>query len=205
MPATAARSDTTVIITMSTASVSKHHFDIYTSMQLLQRFPLSLLLLFFWFFSNHRYSGWQESKCEKLRLKVVVLNEAREGKQIKSCKTHLASSSLAMRRRMWLVAEAALKTSTALQIKGKHYNWQSLYGGFKSNLQHWQYYLSLVTPMRLSPFTSKIWSPGIRLPETTGTKWNSYEDQWWRQRIQGSSPRTTQAAWKTAWDRTDVQ
>lgn len=30
--------------------------------------------------------------------------------------------------------------------------------------QQWMDYLSLVTPMRLSPFTSRIWSPGNRFP-----------------------------------------
>lgn len=84
--------------------------------------------------------------------------------------TYFASSSLAIRRRMWLVAEAALNTSTALQMKQRHQmvlellltaNWQC---GYFTNNKQYGTYLSLVTPMRLSPFTSKIWSPGIRFP-----------------------------------------
>lgn len=84
---------------------------------------------------------------------------------------YFASSSLAMRRRMWLVAEAALKISTALWNKQRHKNTFTLLLHYHlhhsrgSNKDEVQYdYLSLVTPTRLSPFTSKIWSPGIRFP-----------------------------------------
>lgn len=123
MPTTAALSDTTVIITMSTVSISKYSFYIYTSMQLLQLFPLFFVLrqqLLLWPARAKMWKALVKNCCIKWRT----------GRKANK-KTHFASSSLAMRRRMWLVAEAALKTSTALQNRVKTLQLTKLIWGFK--------------------------------------------------------------------------
>lgn len=157
---------------------------------------------------------------------------------------HLASSSRAIRRRMWLVADAVLRMSTALWDKNHNVslpgksraawcppsrmskltlNWSIFHTCFSfddsqvgpweqcwvqnpfvcnrampckcppRNLQPkplhritqnqeeckisvWIRYLSLVTPIRESPLTSRIWSPGCRRPRRENSRVKTAEN-----------------------------
>lgn len=93
-----------------------------------------------------------------------------------------------MRRRIWLVADAALKMSTALLHRDKDKItqlqviaslWQHYFGKSCSpnnmGRKTVTAYRLLVTPSKLSPFTSRIWSPGIRFPVREQKKSMSHE------------------------------